>query len=85
MDKKIVISRMLHSKFFMVGAVTAIVIILLSVFSPVIVQYDPLTNNLAERLMAPEYFARGLQGHVFGTDEAGRDIFSRLLLGSVTP
>lgn len=82
MDKKIVISRMLHSKFFMVGAVTAIVIILLSVFSPVIVQYDPLTNNLAERLMAPEYFARGLQGHVFGTDEAGRDIFSRLLLGS---
>ena len=33
MDKKIVISRMLHSKFFMVGAVTAIVIILLSVFS----------------------------------------------------
>lgn len=82
MDKKIVISRMLHSKFFMVGAVTAIVIILLSVFSPVIVQYDPLTNSLAERLMAPEYFARGLQGHVFGTDEAGRDIFSRLLLGS---
>ena len=82
MDKKIVISRMLHSKFFMVGAVTAIVIILLSVFSPVIVQYDPLTNNLAERLMAPEYFARGLQGHVFGTDEAGRDLFSRLLLGS---
>lgn len=82
MDKKIVISRMLHSKFFMIGAVTAIVIILLSVFSPVIVQYDPLTNNLAERLMAPEYFARGLQGHVFGTDEAGRDIFSRLLLGS---
>lgn len=82
MDKKIVISRMLHSKFFMVGAVTAIVIILLSVFSPVIVQYDPLTNNLAERLMAPENFARGLQGHVFGTDEAGRDIFSRLLLGS---
>lgn len=82
MDKKIVISRMLHSKFFMVGAVTAIVIILLSVFSSVIVQYDPLTNNLAERLMAPEYFARGLQGHVFGTDEAGRDIFSRLLLGS---
>ena len=82
MDKKIIVSRMLHSKFFMVGAITALFIILLSVFSPVIVQYDPITNNLPERLLAPEYFSRGLQGHLFGTDEAGRDIFSRLLLGS---
>lgn len=73
---------MLHSKFFMVGVITAIFIILLSIFSPLIVQYDPIKNSLRERLMAPEYFSRGLAGHVFGTDEAGRDIFSRLLLGS---
>lgn len=82
MDKKIVFSRMLHSKFFMVGAITAILIVLLSVFSPWIVQYDPIRTSLPDRLIAPEYFAKGLSGHVFGTDEAGRDIFSRLLLGS---
>lgn len=82
MNKKIIMSRMLKSKFFMVGTITAIIIILLSVFSPLIVQFDPITNSLRERLQSPEYFANGLNGHILGTDDAGRDIFSRLLLGS---
>lgn len=82
MNKKIVISRMLKSKFFMVGAVTAVIVILLSVFSPLIVRFDPVTNSLKERLIAPEYLKNGLNGHVLGTDDMGRDIFSRLLLGS---
>lgn len=82
MDKKILYSRMLKSKFFMVGAVLAIVIILLSLFSPFIVKYNPVTNSLADRLIAPEYFSKGMSGHIFGTDDLGRDIFSRLLLGS---
>ena len=73
---------MLRSKFFMVGAVTALAIILLSVFSPLIVQYSPVTNSLKEKLLSPEYFSRNLNGHVFGTDNLGRDIFTRLLLGS---
>ncbi|MDL2324327.1 ABC transporter permease [Ruminococcaceae bacterium OttesenSCG-928-A16] len=82
MDKKILFSRMLKSKFFMVGAVLVLLIVLLSVFSPFIVQFDPVTNSLKDRLISPEYFASGLSGHVFGTDDLGRDIFSRLLLGS---
>lgn len=82
MNRKIVISRMLKSKFFMVGALTAVIVILLSVFSPLIVKFDPVTNSLKERLIAPEYLKNGLNGHVLGTDDMGRDIFSRLLLGS---
>lgn len=82
MNRKILISRMLKSKFFMVGAVTAIAVILLSLCSPLIVQYDPISNSLKDRLLAPQYFSAGLSGHIFGTDDLGRDIFSRLLLGS---
>lgn len=82
MNRKILISRMLKSKFFMVGAVTAIAVILLSLCSPLIVQYDPISNSLKDRLLAPQYFSAGLGGHIFGTDDLGRDIFSRLLLGS---
>ncbi len=82
MDRKIIIQRMLKSKFFMVGAITAVLIIILSVFSPLIVQFDPITNNLKDRLIAPEFLSNGLKGHVLGTDDAGRDVFSRLLLGS---
>lgn len=77
MDRKIIIQRMFKSKFFMVGAVTAIAIVLLSIFSPWIVKFDPVANNLPERLLAP-----GVNGHIFGTDEYGRDVFARLLLGS---
>ena len=82
MNKKILFSRMLKSKFFMVGAVVAIFIILMSVFSPMIVRFSPITNSLRERLIPPQYLSQGLSGHVFGTDDFGRDIFSRLLLGS---
>ncbi len=82
MERKIIIQRMLRSKFFMVGAITAILIIILSVFSPLIVQFDPVTNSLKDRLIAPEFLSNGLKGHVFGTDDLGRDVFSRLLLGS---
>lgn len=82
MDRKIIIQRMLKSKFFMVGAITAILVIVLSVFSPLIVQFDPITNSLKDRLIAPEYLSNGLSGHVLGTDDLGRDVFSRLLLGS---
>ena len=82
MDRKIIIQRMLKSKFFMVGAITAILIIILSVFSPLIVQFDPVTNSLRERLIAPEFLSKGLKGHILGTDDLGRDVFSRLLLGS---
>ena len=77
MDKKIIFKRMLKSKFFMVGAITAIIIVLMSIFAPVIAQFDPIANNLPERLLPP-----GQMGHLLGTDEAGRDIFSRLLIGS---
>ena len=82
MNRKILISRMLKSKFFMVGAITAIAIKILSVCSPLIVQYDPIANSLKDRLLPPQYLSAGLSGHIFGTDDLGRDIFSRLLLGS---
>lgn len=82
MSKRIILKRMLKSKFFMVGAIAVTLIVLFSIFSPIIVQYDPVKNNLRERLQPPVYFSEGLKGHVFGTDDAGRDIFSRLLTGS---
>ena len=82
MDKKIIIHRILKSKFFMIGAVVVCLIVLASVFSPWIVQFNPIENSLRDRLQAPEGFAKGLSGHILGTDQLGRDMFSRLLIGS---
>ncbi|MER3602344.1 MAG: D-ala-D-ala transporter subunit [Nitrososphaerota archaeon] len=53
-------------------AVTIIVLILGYGFLP----YDPYEQNLASRLSPPSFT------HLLGTDELGRDIFSRILAGA---
>lgn len=44
--------------------------------------YDPVKLNLKERLLPP--FSPGANGmpHILGTDELGRDMFSRLIFGA---
>lgn len=48
---------------------------LLIAFAPIVAQHPPNQQNLAMRLKAPS------AEHLFGTDELGRDIFSRVLHG----
>jgi peptide/nickel transport system permease protein len=57
------------------GMVLAGAWILVVIFVPLIAPYDPLAQS-SQLLMAPS------QAHLFGTDELGRDIFSRVLWGS---
>lgn len=49
---------------------------LLAVFAPAIAPDDPASIQLSHRLIGPG------PGHLFGTDELGRDIFSRVLFGA---
>lgn len=71
--------RMKRSKFFVIGAILVILIILLSVFAQAIIPIDPLKQNLRSRLKAP---TGEFSNYLFGGDAMGRDIFSRLLIGS---
>lgn len=57
--------------FLLVGLVAAI-----GVLAPVIAPYDPNFMNMPERLQAPS------AAHLFGTDEMGRDILSRVMYGA---
>ena len=59
-----------------VGAVIVSVAVLAAVFGPLLVPYDPASQELALRLEGPT----GL--HWFGLDELGRDIFARVLAGA---
>jgi len=47
-----------------------------ALFAPLIAPYDPVEINPSERLRPPS------QAHLFGTDSAGRDIFSRVVFGT---
>jgi peptide/nickel transport system permease protein len=50
--------------------------VLIAVSAPYIAPYDPIKISLRERLGAPS------ASHIFGTDEMGRDILSRVMHGA---
>ena len=52
-----------------------VVVILAGVFAPVITKYEPTQQNLSESYETPSW------EHPFGTDDLGRDIFSRVIYG----
>lgn len=64
-----------HKSFIIFGSILAL-LILMAVLAPFISPYDPLKNNLAERLKPPSL------NHIMGTDQFGRDIFSRVIYGT---
>jgi len=73
---RITLRRLLNDRMARIGLVIVTIVILLSVFSGVIAPYEYTKMDLSSRFQGPS-----LQ-HLFGTDEMGRDIFSRMLIGS---
>ncbi|MWB78570.1 ABC transporter permease subunit [Pseudooceanicola sp. 216_PA32_1] len=61
----------------MIGLIILVFIIVCAILAPVLATHDPFAQNLGERLKPP-----GFDGHIFGTDSLGRDIYSRLLYGA---
>lgn len=69
--KKLVKSNYL----FTFGVVICLFWIIAAILAPVIAPHDPIAQDLTLRLKAPS------SEHWFGTDNFGRDIFSRVLYG----
>ena len=81
MDKKILWSRVKRSYFMRVSFVGLVVIILLTYVLPLFLPWDPIQNDLLNRFAPPDWFSKGLQGHILGTDSLGRDMLMRLCVG----
>ncbi|WP_455476752.1 ABC transporter permease [Bartonella sp. B41] len=60
----------------LLGMAIVFIVVLCAVFAPWIATHDILKNDLGDRLQPPSML------HYFGTDELGRDIFSRLIFGA---
>ncbi|OQM74350.1 ABC transporter permease [Manganibacter manganicus] len=70
----------LHRQFgrqpvLMIGATILLVFVLAALLAPYISPYDPVTQNTDLRLQGPSW------AHLFGTDNFGRDVFSRVIWG----
>lgn len=59
----------------MIGLTIIAIFIGIAIFAPLLATHDPAMQDLGNRLAAPSAL------HWFGTDELGRDIYSRLLYG----
>lgn len=58
------------------GFSVVLVVVLCAIFAPWIASHDIYSNDLSHRLQPPS------MEHYLGTDELGRDIFSRLVFGA---
>ena len=59
----------------MAGLSVIVSVVLMSIFAPLLATQDPGAQDLAARLAPPS------AAHFLGTDELGRDLFSRLVYG----
>ncbi len=70
-------NKLRRNKTAMIGLVIVVFMILLAVFAPLIATHDPNAIKPSET-----YLGIGEKGHLFGTDEFGRDLFSRVVYGA---
>jgi len=68
--------RFAENPLAMVGLGILVVLLLVAIFAPLIAPFPMNEQNLGRRLLPPS------GDHFFGTDELGRDIFSRVVYGS---
>ena len=73
---KNVLIKLLKNKFALTGLTVITLLIVVALFAPVISPYTPSEQNVFERLQAPSLT------HVFGTDDLGRDVFTRMIFGA---
>ncbi|MBI4277858.1 MAG: ABC transporter permease [Armatimonadetes bacterium] len=67
---------LLRSRPATVGGAIVLFVLLVGLLAPALAPYDPLAINVPQRLRppSPEY--------LFGTDDVGRDVFSRVVFGA---
>ncbi|MBT2639652.1 ABC transporter permease [Bacillus sp. ISL-45] len=69
-------SRFFQNKLAVVGGAFTLLLILMAVFAPLVAPYNPTEQNYAKFLQSPN------SENLLGTDELGRDIFSRIIFGA---
>lgn len=65
-----------ENKLAVASAIVILLITLAAIFAPLVAPYDPTAQDLTNRL-------QGMSAeHIFGTDQLGRDVLSRMIYGA---
>lgn len=70
------VRRLLRHPIGRLGAVIVVTLVLMALLGPLLSPYDPNAIDFSNRFSAPTW------SHPFGTDDFGRDTFSRILYGA---
>jgi ABC-type dipeptide/oligopeptide/nickel transport system permease subunit len=71
-----VLARLARDRVALGAAIVLTVVVLAAVFAPLLAPFDPYYTDLTKPMAPPD------AEHWFGTDNTGRDIFSRVLYGT---
>lgn len=74
--RNIVVRRFLSNRMAVTGCALLAIIFLMAILAPLLATQPPLAMKVTDRLKAPS------AAHWFGTDEFGRDVYSRVVHGS---
>ena len=70
------------NRYPVIPLVIMILMISAAVFAPLIAPYDPESGYLGDREIPPAWMDGGGFDHLLGTDQQGRDTFSRIVFGA---
>ncbi len=66
----------------LIGAWIVLALIFFAIFAPFLTSYDPLIQDISNRLIPPSWESGGSFAHLLGTDDFGRDMYSRIIYGA---
>jgi len=78
----IMLRKMWHLRLGVFGMVLMVVLVIMALFAPWVATHDPLSQDILERLSPPAFMEGGSSEHWLGTDQLGRDVYSRIVHGA---
>lgn len=76
-NKPSLLKKLVRNRLAAFGLIVILLLMITAIFAPLIAIYPPNQMDVTKSLLAP-----GVEGHLLGTDNYGRDIFSRLVYGA---
>lgn len=71
-----IMKQLLRNRRAVVGGIVLLIIAFMAILAPYVTTHDPVKQNIRNQLQPPS------REHFFGTDQFGRDIYSRVIYGA---